>query len=125
MEPSVTDQTTLSFASQTAPADGVAVVFAEEGPRLSAAAQDLDKKSKGLLTKGIGITGFKGKKEQTVDLIAPQGLKLGGVVVWGLNRPVSYEPEDWVSLGGTVRGLISGKEAPAAHVYLETGSGEV
>ena len=75
MEPSVTDQTALSFASKTAPADGVAVVFAEEGPRLSAAAEDLDKKSKGLLAKAIGITGFKGKKEQTVDLIAPQGLK--------------------------------------------------
>jgi leucyl aminopeptidase len=121
----VTDQTALSFASNTAPADGVAVVFAEEGPRLSAAAQDLDKKSKGLLTKAIGITGFKGKKEQTVDLIAPQGLKFARIVVVGLDKPGSYQPEDWVSLGGTVRGLISGKEAPAAHIYLETAGGEV
>jgi leucyl aminopeptidase len=125
MEPRVTDQTALSFASETAPAEGVAVVFAEEGARLSAAAQDLDKKSKGLLTKAIGITGFKGKKEQTVDLIAPQGLKFARVVLVGLDKPGSYEPEDWVSLGGTVRGLISGKEAPAAHIYLETGSGQV
>ena len=75
MELRVTDQIALSFASETAPAGGVAVVFAEEGTRLSSSAQDLDKKSKGLLTKAIGITGFKGKKEQTVDLIAPQGLK--------------------------------------------------
>ena len=72
---SVTDQTTLSFASGTAPADGVAVVFAEEGPRLTPAAKDLDKKSKGLLSQAIGITGFKGKKEQTVDLIAPPGTR--------------------------------------------------
>jgi hypothetical protein len=43
--PRVTDQTALSFASETAPADGVAVVFAEEGGRLSPAAKDLDKKS--------------------------------------------------------------------------------
>ena len=125
MEPSVTDQTALSFASKTTPADGVAVVLVEEGPRLSAAAEDLDKKSKGLLTKAIGITRFKGKKEQTVDLIAPQGLKFARVVVVGLDKPGSYEPEDWVSLGGTVRGLLSGKEAPAAHIYLETAAGEV
>ena len=125
MEPSVTDQTALSFASKTTPADGVAVVLVEEGPRLSAAAEDLDKKSKGLLTKAIGITRFKGKKEQTVDLIAPQGLKFARVVVVGLDKPGSYEPEDWVSLGGTVRGLLSGKEAPAAHIYLETAGGEV
>ena len=125
MEPIVTDQTTLSFASGTAPADGVAVVFAEEGPRLSAPAKDLDKNSKGLLSKAIGITGFKGKKEQTVDLIAPQGLKFARVVVVGLDKPSGYEPEDWVSLGGTVRGLLTGKEAPAAHIYLETASGAV
>ncbi len=125
MEPIVTDQTTLSFASKSTPADGVAVVFAEEGPKLSASAEDLDKKSKGLLTRAIGITGFKGKKEQTVDLIAPQGLKFARVVVLGLDKPGSYEPEDWVSLGGTVRGLLTGKEAPAAHIYLETASGEV
>ncbi len=78
-----------------------------------------------MLTKAIGITGFKGKKEQTVDLIAPQGLKFARVVVVGLDKPGSYEPEDWVSLGGTVRGLLSGKEAPAAHIYLETAGGEV
>ena len=125
MELRVTDQIALSFASETAPAGGVAVVFAEEGARLSSSAQDLDKKSKGLLSKAIGITGFKGKKEQTVDLIAPQGLKFARVVLVGLDKPSSYEPEDWVSLGGTVRGLISGKEAPAAHVYLEAASGQV
>ena len=125
MEPSVTDQTALSFASKTAPADGVAVVFAEEGPRLSAAAEDLDKKSKGLLSKAVEITGFKGKKEQTVDLIAPQGLKFARVVLVGMDKPGSYEPEDWLNLGGTVRGLLSGKEAPAAHIFLETADGEV
>src|SRR4029078_13330056 len=110
MEPSVTDQTTLSFASQTAPADGVAVVFAEEGPRLSAAAQDLDKKSKGLLSKAIGITGFKGKKEQTVDLIAPQGLKFARVLLVGRDKPGSHEPEAWVRFGGTVGGRMRGRD---------------
>jgi leucyl aminopeptidase len=125
MEPIVTDQTALSFASKTAPADGVAVVFAEEGPRLSASAQDLDKKSKGQLSKAIGIAGFKGKKEQTVDLLAPHGPKFARVVVVGLDKPGGYSPEDWVSLGGTVRGLLSGKEAPAAHIYLETAGGDV
>ena len=125
MEPSVTDQTALSFASKTAPADGIAVVLAEEGPRFSATAEGLDKKSKGLLAKAISITGFKGKREQAVDLIAPQGLKFARVVLVGLDNPGSYEPEDWVSLGGTVRGLLSGKGAPAAHIYLETAGGEV
>ena len=54
----MTDQTTLSFASKNAAADGVAVVFAEEGGKLTPSAQDLDKKTKGLLSKAAQITQF-------------------------------------------------------------------
>ncbi len=123
MEFVVTDQTALSFASKTAPADGVVVVFAEEGPKLTPTAQDLDKKSKGLLSRAAEITGFKGKKEQTVDLLAPQGLKFARLVLVGMDKASAYSPEDWLNLGGAVRGMLSGKEAPAAHVFLEMAGG--
>ncbi len=124
MEFVVSDQTALSFASKTAPADGVVVVFAEEGPKLTPTAQDLDKKSKGLLSRAAEITGFKGKKEQTVDLLAPQGLKFARLVLVGLDKASAYSPEDWLNLGGAVRGMLSGKEAPAAHIFLETAGGD-
>ena len=100
----MSDQTALSFASKSAPADGVAVVFAGEGPKLTHAAQDLDKKSKGLLAKAVEITGFKGKKDQLVDLIAPQGLKFARVVLAGIDKTASFGQEDWLNLGGTVQG---------------------
>ena len=121
----MSDQTALSFTSTTAPADGVVVVFAEEGPKLTPSALDLDKKSKGLLTKAIEITGFKGKKDQTVDLLAPQGLKFARVVLVGLDKTGNYGPEDWLNLGGAVRGLLTGKEGPSAHVFLEAAGGDV
>ncbi len=94
------------------------MVFAEEGPKFSAAAQDLDKKSKGLLTKVTEITGFKGKKDSSVDILAPQGLKFPRLVVAGLGKAGSNGAEDWLNLGGAVRGVLSGKEAPAAHIFL-------
>ena len=121
----MSDQTILSFASKTAPAEGVVVVFAEEGGKLGRAAKDLDKKSKGLLSKAADITGFKGKKEQTVDLIAPQGLKYARLVLVGMDKASAFDTEDWLNLGGTVRGLLSGKEAPAAHVFLEAEGGDI
>jgi leucyl aminopeptidase len=121
----VSDQTSLSFVGKTAPADGVAVVFAEEGKKLTPAAQTLDKKTKGLLSRAAAITEFKGKKEQTVDLLAPQGLKAARIVLVGLGKPSAYSAEDWLNLGGTVRGLLTGKEAPSAHIFLETASGDV
>jgi len=125
MELALTDLTSLSFASKTAAGDGVAVVFAEEGPKLSPAAQDLDKKTKGILTKAVQITTFKGKKGTTVDVLAPQGVKFSRIVLVGLGKPASFGHEDWLNLGGTVRGQLTGQEGAAAHVYLETASGDV
>jgi leucyl aminopeptidase len=124
-EPIVSDPIALSFAGKTAPADGVAVLFAEEGRKLTPAAQDLDKKTKGLLSRAAEIAGFKGKKDQTVDILAPQGLKFARLVLVGLEQPSTYGAEDWLNLGGTVRGLLSGREAPSAHIFLETASGDV
>ncbi len=121
----MTDQTALSFASKSAPADGVAVVFAEEGRKLAPAAQDLDKKTKGSLSRAAEITGFKGKKEQAVDLVAPQGVKFARIVLVGTDKPGSYSAEDWLNLGGMVRGMLSGREGPAAHIFLETAEGDV
>ena len=121
----MSDQTALSFASRSAPADGVVVVFAEEGPKLTPSAQDLDKKSKGLLSRAAEITGFKGKKDSIVDLLAPQGLKSARLVLAGTDKAASYGPEDWLNLGGSIRGLLTGKEGPTAHVFLETAHGEI
>ena len=121
----MTDQTALSFASPSAAADGVAVVFAEEGPKLTSAAQDLDKKTKGLLTKAAQITTFKGKKGTSVDVLAPQGVKFGRIVVVGLGKPAEFKHEDWLNLGGTTRAKLTGREGAAAHVYLETVKGDV
>jgi leucyl aminopeptidase len=125
MELPVTDQTALSFASKTAAGDGVAVVFAEEGPKLSPAAQDLDKKTGGLIAKAAQIIGFKGKKGTTVDVLAPQGVKFSRIIVVGMGKPESFGHEDWLNLGGTVRGLLTGREGASAHVYLEPAKGDV
>jgi leucyl aminopeptidase len=121
----VSDQTILSFARRTAPAEGVVVVFAEEGTKLSPTARGLDKKSKGLLSRAADITGFKGKKEQIVDLIAPQGLKFARLVLVGMGKASAYSTEDWLNLGGIVRGLLSGREAPAAHIVLDIAGGDI
>ncbi|MGA8434824.1 MAG: M17 family peptidase N-terminal domain-containing protein, partial [Methyloceanibacter sp.] len=62
----MSDQTTISFANLILPQEGVAVVLAEDGPKLTPAAKDLDKAAKGLLLRAATISGFKGKKDSTV-----------------------------------------------------------
>ena len=81
------------------------MVFAEEGPKLTHAAQDLDKKSKGLLAKAVEITGFKGKKDQTGRSDRAAGTEIRARRArWAWTRPRHYGQEDWLNLGGTVQG---------------------
>jgi leucyl aminopeptidase len=115
----VSEQTTISFANLKLPEEGVLVLFSGEGPKLTPTAKDLDKRSKGLLSRAAGISGFEGAKETSVDLLAPSGLKLSRLVLVGMGKTASYGAEDWLNLGGIVRGLLSGKEGAVAHVVLE------
>jgi leucyl aminopeptidase len=115
----VTDQAAISFANLNVPEEGAVAVVAEEGPKLSPVAKDLDKTSKGLVSRGVEISGFKGKKETTVDLLAPSGLNFSRLVVVGAGKTAEYGSEDWLNLGGAVRGLLTGKEGPTAHIVIE------
>jgi leucyl aminopeptidase len=115
----VSDQTTISFANLSLPQEGVAVVLAEEGPKLAPSAKELDKASKGLLSRAAAISGFKGKRDTTVDLLAPAGMKFARLVLMGTGKTADYTAEDWLNLGGTVRGLLTGKEGPSAHIVLD------
>ena len=121
----MSDQPAISFASARGPGEGVVVVLAEDGPKLTPMAQDFDKKSKGLLTKAGEISGFKGKKDSYVNLLMPTGLNLSRLVVAGIGKPAEFGPEDWLNLGGCLRGVLAGKEGQTAHVFIETVSGDV
>ena len=62
MELRVTDQTALSFASETAPAEGVAVVFAEEGARLSSCRARFRQEIERFADQGHRHHGIQGQK---------------------------------------------------------------
>jgi leucyl aminopeptidase len=121
----VSELTAIAFADLAPPTEGVAVVLAEEGPKLAPAAKDLDKTAKGLLARAAQVSGFKGKKDSSVDLLLPAGLKLARLVLLGAGKTADYRAEDWLNLGGVVRGVVSGKEGPTAHIYVEAIGGEV
>src|SRR4029079_4478206 len=103
----VSDQTTISFANLSLPQEGVAVVLAEEGPKLAPSAKELDKASKGLLSRAAAISGFKGRKDTTVDLLAPAGLKFARLVLMGTGTTEDTTPAEWYSLCGTQRGVLT------------------
>ncbi len=62
--------------------EAVAVLVLEDGV-LSFGAEDLDKATSGAVRRAIAASRFKGKPGQTLDLLAPVGLKAGRALIVG------------------------------------------
>ena len=66
----------ITFANPSQPKTGVAVILATEGGKLTHSANNLDKQTKANLSRAIKGSRFKGKKGQSLTLMAPHGTKL-------------------------------------------------
>jgi len=109
----------ISFSEIKLPDQGVLVVLAEEGPKLGPSAKALDKKSGGAIARAMKVSGFKGKKRSSVDLMVPQGLKLARLLVAGVGKLKDYSETDWLALGGAIRGKLRGQEGSTAQILVE------
>ena len=76
----------ITFANPTLPAQGVVVVTATDGGKLSKSALALDAKLDGAIARAAKAGKFKGKPGESVDLMAPNA-KYDRVVVIGLGKP--------------------------------------
>ena len=76
----------ISFAEPALPAKGAVVVLVEEGKKLSPAAKDLDKQTKGAVKRAIAASKFVGKKGQSLEIMAPAGGSLDRVLLAGTGK---------------------------------------
>jgi len=76
----------INFANLALPQAGAAVAFVLDGNKLTASAAALDKATKGAVKRAIKASRFKGKKGQTVSLLAPSGSKLDRILLIGLGK---------------------------------------
>lgn len=115
--------TTFSFSDLRVPESGVVVILAEEGGALTPAGKTLDKASGGVIARAAKINGFNGQSKSSMDLVAPSGLKLDRLIVVGTGKLSGYSANDWMNLGGMIRGKLAGANASEATVVVEAASG--
>jgi len=72
--------------------DAVAVLALEDGV-LSFAAEDLDKATGGAVRRAIAASRFTGKSGQTLDLLAPNGIKAGRALIVGGGGEAEFTTE--------------------------------
>lgn len=77
----------ISFANPSLPKTGIVAAAVMEGGALSPSAQALDEALEGALTRAIKAEKYKGKRGETLNIIAPAGSKLDRVFLIGVGKP--------------------------------------
>lgn len=105
----------LSFDPSNMPKSGVFVILAEESAKLAGLAKKLDDQTKGHLSRAMKAAAFEGKKDQTVDILAPVS-GIDRVVFMGVGKVANLLPREIELLGGAIVGVLQSLKARAASV---------
>lgn len=110
----------ISFAEPALPAKGAVVVLVEEGKKLSPAAKDLDKQTKGAVKRAIGASKFTGKKGQSLEIMAPAGGSLDRVLLAGTGK--EFGELEQQALGGNVVGKLMNTGSAEVTIVVDAGA---
>ena len=99
----------IVFASPAPPDGGALVVGALEGRQLTPSAKALDKMLKGGLTRAVKASRFKGKKGESLTLLAPPGVKLDRVYLVGLGNAADLDALRLQNVGGQIYAALGAK----------------
>lgn len=96
----------ILFSDDKVPQSGVLVLAVCEGPEWGDAGKALNKKSDGHLAHLAEANRFKGKKGETLTLIAPTGLGLDRLVLAGLGEEKELNPQRIAEAGGAAYAVL-------------------
>ncbi|MDD3029935.1 MAG: leucyl aminopeptidase [Alphaproteobacteria bacterium] len=103
----------LAFDLPTLPEEGALAVTVGSNGVLGAFGLKLDRKTGGALSRAIETSRFKGKKDQTLTLLAPPRLPLSRLILVGIGDPASATEDLFVHAGAATVSALNGAESHA------------
>ena len=71
------------------------------------------------ITRAAAAVDFKGRKRQTLEVLAPQKIEVQRLVVVGLGACSELSESDWVNLGGLVHAQLTARKTATASLIAE------
>lgn len=119
----MTDAVKVGFVPFSATPRGVLVVFTDETMRFGPATRKALTGAEETVKRAAAAAQFKGKNGSALDILAPEGLKVGRLIVTGTGKAGSLKEEDYIKIGGTsVARLKAGNDAVTMIAELPGGS---
>jgi leucyl aminopeptidase len=101
---------------------GILLVFCDDTLKFGAATRKTLGAAANLVSRVADTNRFKGKSGSTLDILAPQGLKVSRLIVVGTGKLSALKDNDFLKLGGAAAGkLRAGDGAATIIAELPTG----
>ena len=116
----------ISFSKTGASDEGVlAVGVPEFEDNLRETLLDLDRRSKGAVSRALKTVRFTGARGQVAEILAPAGLDLDRLLLVGIGKETSFGPGEAQEFGATVvaRLLTSGEKAATLRLDVKSDDG--
>jgi leucyl aminopeptidase len=122
----MTDALKLGFGSFASPIktgpSGVLVVFCDDALKFGPATRKALGSTADLVARAAKAERFAGKKNATLELVIPEGLKIGRLVVIGVGKASELKAKDFLRLGGLAMGKLP-NAASDAIIFAELPGG--
>src|SRR5512144_1403303 len=109
----------ISFSTLELPQRGVLVVGVMEDRELTPSARQIDERLEGAIRRAIDASRFRGKKDQTLAILAPARSDLARVQVVGLGKAGDIDVQRLQSAGGQIYAALAGNGHNEAWVAVD------
>src|SRR5262245_40157834 len=109
----------VTFAAPGQPKSGVLVIFCPENKKLGGVAAAVDKRGGGHVSRAIKAIDFEAKREQILDLVAPERLNFQRIIVVGLGDSAKIAGREIELLGGAVAGYLQSAKVETAAIAAD------
>ena len=113
----------ITFAKPELPSAGTLVVGILEEHRLTPTAQQAEKQSKGAIGRALAVGRFKGRPEDQVSILAPQGLEAQRILLVGLGKPEALDALTLQAIGGRMAAALNAAGEHSAAVAVDEVAG--
>src|SRR5258707_7611883 len=116
------DAVKVGFVPFSAAPRGILVVFCDDTLKFGGSTRKQLGTATDLVKRPAQTNQFKGKSASTLDILAPQGLKVSRLIVVGAGKVASLKDNDFLKFGGTAAGkLRAGNDAATIIAELPDG----
>ncbi len=109
----------LTFSKIDLKRQGAIVAFVSADKTLSASAAALDKTTGGAIGRSIESSRFSGASEQSLAIMAPQGVKAGRILLIGIGKPEDIDELAAERIGGRIVAALANSGEKTASVAID------